>query len=319
MSEKRKSELSPLVVEDYEDYVFDTTNPNKKVFVLPSNFLIYLNSNSKIYYSDCKTITQSKTTNNNYFVILPFTRLGYIEDVPNFSKFRLTDASNNSLITLSGADNYLNPKDKLQYILDYLITNLEDTQGFNIYWEKAKDDFIKPNAIQSGFSSQLGRDNMFYPNSLVIQRTNPTFGVGIKYSVDSGSTYKEIDFVLKTSYTNQGLTNGHYDYFSNVVATQDEIRVWINDEFRKPIAQEPLITRSEKYINFHVNPNFVVERAYLTFLRKPNIISYNLQIGSELPDNVINNIIQEISVYFSSKNDTNDYQLKLSEESRIMA
>jgi hypothetical protein len=301
MSQLRKSDLAPLVIEDYMDYVFTTSDSNKQRFVLPSDFMFYENSASQVYYNDCAAIVTANNNINTYYFVIPFSP-GTEED---FSGFRIQTQSSSNIITNANGGNYINPKDKdafVQYIL-----SLTPSSDYTIYWEKAK------NEATEGTTSVL---DTFHKDSFIVVRNNSS-APNIKYSWD-GSTYTNLSVSQKTSVRKSGTSGGYRTNFSNIERQQGFIKQDLQSNFRSPIPQEPLITRERQYLSIYTNSDFIVEKLYLTYTKKPRKISVSLQQDCELPEHVIRQIIAQCATHIKGETNPQGYQIAQNEENKIV-
>lgn len=298
MSSKRKADLANLVVEDYIDRVFDTNVQNKKRFILPSNFMFYLNSISEVYSNSCGDIN---TTNNTYS-----SNYAFIEfkpgEVPDFSTFRLKTVTNTDLVTPISPENYIVP-DNIEEFGKSLI-GLPIVLGYKLYWE----------IVKSAGESSLSNNDKFYPNTLIIERTTGSLP-NIKYSWDA-TEYTTITFSLLSATNKTGASGGTYTYPSNKEMQQGEIKTALKSNFNSPIAEEPIITFNDHYISVYTTSDFIIEKVYMTYFRKPKKISVVLQQDCELPEHVIGEIIARCVTHIKAVSESQTYNLAQAEENK---
>lgn len=292
MGQVRKSHLLPLVVEDYTDIVFNTGTKGKKLFILPSDFMFYINSSVSTYFNNCGSIEKTTVTSGASFYLIPMNT-----NITVLDNFQIKTTATNTLL-YSNTKPYITSKD-MGFLVDDLINTI--LNDYSIYWESIKSN-----------QSLVGIYNV---NCIIIQATNGS-AEGIKYTFD-GINYITPSRITKTSTYDTPISGGTSRTYSTIERTFGEIQIDLNNSFRKPIPEEPLITVFNNFISLYIDDNSVVTGLSLSYLRKPKKISLSLQRDCELPDEVVQNIISECVTHLKAISESPAYQYALNEDKKL--
>lgn len=268
-SDKRKEDLANLLVEDYCDKVYQTQFPNKYTFVVPNDYMYYGNCSIKIYATNSYStqFTFTPTILSSIIATIPFNA----GDSIDMSGFKLETSSSTSIINTSSLilTNYLYPDNYLNFIYDLL--KITPLSGYSIYWENY--------------------GGVYYKNQLIVVKANS--GVAnIKYCWD-GSTFIVPTFSTVTNTYLTGTSGGSYSYPAGLETQQIYIKNLLAETTERPTAEEPLITRGSFYISVYCYNDFIPEKLYLTYIRKPKEVSLLLQQDCELADHCVYELIAQ--------------------------
>lgn len=295
-SNKRKEDLSNLLIEDYVDTAYLSNFPNKYLFAVPNNYMYYGNSSLKIYGATSYTTSLVSTTNTLSSIIatIPFNAGSQV----NLSNFRLQTSGSSNIIDTSTLTNspslYLYPDNYLNFI--YAILKLTPITGYSIYWENY--------------------GGVYYPNQLIVVKANSGV-LSIKYSWDN-STFIVPTFSTVTNTYLTGTSGGSYSYPAGIETQQMYIKELLSETTERPTAEEPLITRSGRYISVYCYNDFIVEKLYLTYIRQPNQVSLGLQVDCELADHCVYEIIAQLVAHLNEviQSSPQEYQAAQNESNK---
>ena len=96
---KRKEDLSNLLVEDYVDIVYQSTFPNKYLFAVPNDYMYYSNCAIKIYATNSYSSEFQYSTNaiTSIIATIPFNA----GDAIDMSGFKLETSGSSTIINTS--------------------------------------------------------------------------------------------------------------------------------------------------------------------------------------------------------------------------
>ena len=115
---------------------------------------------------------------------------------------------------------------------------------------------------------------------------------GITWNVQSSSR------VPSNSYDTYIVSNKEYEI--------DDIYLLLQDPFRGPSYQEPVVDFSETHINVYTNDKFIVDSVILNYIRDPATISIKNDVSCELHNFTHRDIVREAVRLFLSNLNNND-------------
>lgn len=289
MSQRRKDDLRRCVVNSTDLWY---VNGDDYIVPLPSDYLFYLSSATKSYFSNCKTITSSTSTLSPQFSLIPF------EPSDNdYSTFDIQEVgvSNTSILDRDNFIYYTNPDDSEAFIKHLLESVTSGYQSkYEIYWEVA--------------------DGQYFPNTIIVKRLSGSYN--LRYTYDN-SVYVSSAFSAHSISYKTGLTNGGRGTYPNIECQHDDIREMINSPFHRPIAEEPLITTEGQYLRLY-GGDFIPENFYLTYIRKPAKISLSLQQDCELADHTHPTIIAMTVSAIKASMESQSYNTAINQENKTL-
>lgn len=286
MSQKRIDDLRSLVVSNYigKASIPASTDPdlNEKVnFEFPGNYYHAVASRFRIAHNQCGSIVpQEGTTIYNYFIL----DMGVFVN-PKVDTIQLTLSPGTPVTLPAGGINYSFPEDTsliASILMQKLVKAFANDPLVEFFWESYKD--------------------IYSPNSIIILvKQNPT-AYTFKYSYTDISGAPHIDISLtKKQLTFSNYTNATTITTSGKLTQEDDIYAMQADPFNKTSAEFPLYFSSENHFNIYYqktgNFNFVVTDVILSYIRKPNVVSYYLEQDCDLPDATHQEIVSMTANY----------------------
>jgi hypothetical protein len=128
--------------------------------------------------------------------------------------------------------------------------------------------------------------------------------------VDSSTDIVYYDTVIEMDNVTREFTNNPSIPLYNKIsyctfAQHDDIYALLDDPFNKTDYDLPFYNIEESYLDIYTTNMFIAEKAIIKYLRKPITVSYNLEIGCELPfhthDEIVEMAIKSILEGFESQ------------------
>lgn len=251
---KRDQDLQSLLVFDEEVPVVLT--PLEYVRGrFPQDLLFYVKGRAPIYY-DCNGVTQTPTTYNEYYYILNFD-----DDVP-YTGTKIWDGASTTVYDPDDAADLITEmgnKDEKFYLINVILNSALD--GWKIYWQSYRDVYAKDSFI------------IVAPDNSV-----PTL------QLDVNSVTVETDNVRTLAVGSQpGIPDGLTPYRRDLREMETASNFSVNP-FAKTRWDSPVCQIGENYIDVWTSESFILNRMYVTYIRKPKPISIYLGWDCELSE-----------------------------------
>lgn len=274
MSQKRIDDLRSLVVSNYigKATIPVSTDPdvNEKVnFEFPGNYYHAVASRFRIAHNQCGSISpQEGITQYNYFIL---DMSSFVN--PKVNTIEINSPSQGISVTLpAGGINYSFPEDTsliASILMQKLVKAFANNPLVEFFWESYK--------------------NIYSPNSIIIlvKQNTTSYTFTYSYTDTLNVSYNNIS-LTKVLLTLSNYTNATTITTSGKLTQEDDIYAMQADPFNKTSAEFPLYFSSENHFNIYYqktgNFNFVVTDVILSYIRKPNVVSYYLEQDCDLPD-----------------------------------
>ncbi len=276
MSQKRIDDLRALVVSNYigKATIPPSTDPdvNEKVnFELPGNYYHAVAARFRVAHNQCGSIVPTATTQLYNYAVLNMSDFPSNTDIGTI-KITETEDTNITVEFPAAGVNYSFPEDT-SLIASILMQKL--TKAFanypliEFFWESYKD--------------------LYFQNSIIIliKETNPSYVFEYEYKL-LDETEEGPTELTNEEYNISFYSNGTTLTTSGKLTQEDDIYAMQADPFNKTSAEFPLYFFSENHFNIYYqktgNFNFVVTDVILSYIRKPNVVSYYLEQDCDLPD-----------------------------------
>lgn len=277
MSQKRIDDLRKLLVPNYYDKVYllpvnDFDYSRKLRFYFPDNYMFLASQRSKIYYSECSTIT---TTNNiqtiNYYIMeVPYDvdfNMFYIKEDGAGSNY-IDNIQYPVLNTLTSEERSL----FIEFFISTWNTNFATTTGWTAYYSRYKSISSEGNIIFVQTATS--------PETLI-------FGFEAEEAITIIGT--PVNYVYLTA------TGGQEIIIPNRFAQEDDVYAMQIDPFNKSsVNNGPTTIITESFIDVFINSaEFIVKEIAISYLRKPKSISLQLNQSCELAEHMHAEIVRD--------------------------
>ena len=275
MSQKRIDDLRALVVSNYIGKAtlppsLDPDIDEKVNFEFPGNYYHAVASRFRVAHNQCGSISpQTDSGIYNYYLL----DMGSFPSNTNIGTIEINETSESITVDLPAAgNNYSFPEDTsliASILMQKLTKAFANYSDVEFYWESYKELYAK-NSIIFLIKSDPSTYNFEYQYELLDETPQGPFTLSVN------------DFTF-SYYTNAvTLTT------SGKLTQEDDIYAMQADPFNKTSAEFPLYFSSEDHFNIYYQKtgtfNFVVTDVILSYIRKPNVVSYYLEQDCDLPD-----------------------------------
>jgi len=276
MSQKRIDDLRSLVVSNYigKATIPPSSDPDieeKVNFEFPGNYYHAVASRFKVAHNQCGSISpQTGTQIYKYFVL----NMGAFPTNANIGTIQITEGGVTNVnvnLPYSGI-NYSFPEDTsliASILMQKLTKAFANYSEFEFYWESYKELYFKNCII------------------FLVKKDSNSYNFNYQYNLLDGSAVSPIT-LTRTSFSFQYYTNSAALTTSGKLTQEDDIYAMQADPFNKTSAEFPLYFSSANNFNIYYQKtgtfNFVVTDVILSYIRKPNVVSYYLEQDCDLPD-----------------------------------
>jgi len=276
MSQKRIDDLRSLVVSNYigKATIPASSDPdvNEKVnFEFPGNYYHAVASRFRLAHNQCGSIAPQVTTELYSYAVL---NMSNFPSDTNIGTIKIAETAETSItIELPAAGvNYSFPEDTsliASILMQKLIKAFVNYSDVEFFWESYKD--------------------LYFQNSIIILIKQVASPYVFEYEYKLLDETEEGPFTLNfENYSIPIYTNAPTLTTSGKLTQEDDIYAMQADPFNKTSAEFPLYFSSENHFNIYYqktgNFNFVVTDVILSYIRKPNVVSYYLEQDCDLPD-----------------------------------
>lgn len=263
-NQNRIDELRHLTVELSNPTFFRDTNIES--MPLPADYLHLLRLQGEYRYHKCLPVTKSLSdvrSGNWYYFLIPFSP----GDIETFEGFDIRSPNKNGDSIFDNAiPAYESPTQTAQ-LIKWVLNNIPE--GLEIYWESFLDIYKKEHFI-------------------LVSQSTATVEVVYDAATSSGVLEptrlrtKKVTFSEEPTLRKDGIR----------YAQHDDLDYLLTDPFNKPDIGEALYTFRSNFIDLYTSDTFVIPECKITYIRKPNRISLNLNQDCELPDEMHRHVIQ---------------------------
>lgn len=281
-NQKRFDDLRVLIT-PYDSIAYIKDNESNFIN-LPPNYLYLLNDRSEVDMI-CNRAFPTPITITEYYISFNLDHIA----IADLNKLII----NRNITTIFDAQDFnLNFSDDAERFIIYNIILEELRKTYTVYWEKFE-------TINNQNSFIIKVTNLFD----VIQVTSDTL------------TPDTVTFVTN-SFTNTYRTSTSVKQFPNRLTKTEDLYEVLRGSFTKPVKESPVSTLEENKLIVFNNSSFILTKIYISYIRKPRLVSLSLNINSELPSNVHEEIISEVSKAIASYIETRNYN-QMANEDRI--
>lgn len=277
MSQKRIDDLRKLLVPNYYDKTYllpvnDFDYSRKLRFYFPDNYMFLASQRSKIYYSECGTIT---TTNNIQTITY------YVMEVPYDLDFNMFYIKKDGVGT-----NYI---DNVQYPVLNTLTSEERSLFIEFFistWNSTFASTTGWTAYYSRYKGITSEGNIIF---VVTGNTPETLVFGFEAEEAITITGTTTNYVYLTA------TGGQEIIMPNRFAQEDDVYAMQIDPFNKSsVNNGPTTIITESFIDVFINSaEFIVKEIAISYLRKPKSISLQLNQSCELAEHMHAEIVRD--------------------------
>jgi len=277
MSQKRIDDLRSLVVSNYigKATIPPSSDPDieeKVNFEFPGNYYHAVASRFRVAHNQCGSIAPTVSQGEAYTYAL--LNMSDFPSDTNIGTIKVNEVIDTSItVELSaGGINYSFPEDTsliASILMQKLTKAFANNSLVEFFWESYKE--------------------LYFQNSIIIliKQYSPPYEFNYEYELLDGTS--EGPFTLTNN-------DYFYSYYTNTVTLttsgkltqEDDIYAMQADPFNKTSAEFPLYFSSEDHLNIYYQKtgtfNFVVTDVILSYIRKPNVVSYYLEQDCDLPD-----------------------------------
>jgi hypothetical protein len=271
MSQKRIDDLQNLLVPNYYDKAYrlpqsDFDYNTKVRFFLPNDYMFLTSQRSKVALNECGTIVPKDNNETRQYYILDLSQINDPE--LGFSSFMIKRASDD-LIYISNLNYALEDRTLFTEKVIKLWNELPNNPGYDIYLDRYRD------VVSQG-------------NLIFVARENPT---ALYWEYNETTTSMTLTSKTYTYYT---ATCSEDKVVPNVFAQQDDIYKMLTDPFNTTQMWGPLTIINNQFIDVFINrENFVVKEVSISYIRKPKLISLELNQSCELAEETHAEIVRD--------------------------
>ncbi len=290
MSQKRIDDLQNLLVPNYYDKAYrlsstDFDYDTKVRFFLPNDYMFLTSQRSKVALNECGDIVPKDNNEDRWYYILDLNLLN--DESTGYNSFKIKKTSD-SLVYIENINYPLIDRTLFVETLIKEWNALPNNPGYDIYYEKYRDITSQGNII------------------FVRRETSEPI------SWDYGESTNPMEFVKKI-YTYYTATCAEDKVVTNVFAQQDDIYKMQMDPFNNSNMWGPLTIINNQFIDVFINrKNFVVKEVSISYIRKPKLISLELNQSCELADETHAEIVRDaVNLMLENFEATNRLQTSL--------
>ena len=252
-------------------YEIQLARIQKVNFEFPGNYYHAVASRFRVAHNQCGSIVPQDGGTTYFYAVL---NMGDFPSNTNIGTIKINETLNaNITVEFPAAGvNYSFPEDT-SLIASILMQKL--TKAFanypliEFFWESYKD--------------------LYFQNSIIILIKDSLTPYLFDYEYELLDETEEGPFTLTNQeYSISFYSNGTTLTTSGKLTQEDDIYAMQADPFNKTSAEFPLYFSSEDHFNIYYqktgNFNFVVTDVILSYIRKPNVVSYYLEQDCDLPD-----------------------------------
>jgi hypothetical protein len=264
MSQKRIDDLQNLLVPNYYDKAYklptlDFDYETKVRFFLPNDYWFLTSQRSRILKNDCGEISVSDLEETFSYAVLP------ISEIPDANSFKIINTDTNEIYFEQ------NPyfRNDANLVTEKILSNFSTQLGFKLHKNKFKSITSEGNIIFEKISGSIN----------------------LSYTINE--TFKPIVFKpLILSYYDA--TCAEPAVVVNNFAQQDDVYEMQNDPFNSTTIYSPLSIITEQNIDIFIDrKKFVVKEVAISYIRRPKLISLELNQSCELHNEIHSEIVRE--------------------------
>ena len=263
-SQNRIDELRHLTVEFSGPTFFRDTHIES--FPLPGNYLHLMRAQGEYRYNRCLPVTkvlENVREGDWYYFLIPFSP-GALDTYEGFD-IRSPNKNGDSIFDIQ-VPAFRAPEETEQ-LIKWVLENTP--QGLEMYWESWFDIYRKDHFIlvsQSTIPVEVVYDDMDSSGQIGATRLRA----------------KKVDMLESPTILKKGIKYVQHDDLDTI----------LEDPFNDPIIGKAIYTFRSNFIDIYTSPNFILPECKITYIRKPNRISLNLNQDCELPDEMHRHVIQ---------------------------
>jgi hypothetical protein len=267
MSQKRIDDLKNLLVPNYYDKAYrvaetDFDYLNKLRFYLPNDYMFLTSQRSKVFGNDCGDINLQELTETIHYYILPLS--GF---TVNYNGFSIKTTSETPYIQNL---NYT-AEDKELFITKLIIdweTKISISK-YKVYYERYNDIYSPGNLI---FVAKETPQALKWYNAEVSTNFSP----------------------ITKQYKYYTATCGKEEIVVNRFAQQDDVYKMQMDPFNDTAMYGPLTIINQQFIDVFIKrQNFIVKEISISYIRRPKLISLELNQSCELAEETHAEIVRD--------------------------